>query len=139
MQARASVLIECMPQTAFDFVANPANDHKWRSHLASSRGHVAAAGDRVTQTYTYQGKSQTIELEVSEYEAPERLSYTIHKPARARFAFQFRPEGGATRVSMSASASLSGPAALFEGRIQSEADKLLRTDLDRLKRALEQG
>ncbi len=139
MQTRASVLIECMPKTAFDFVANAANDHQWRSHLASSHGHATAVGDRITQTYSYQGKSQTIELEVAEFEPPERLSYVIHKPARARFAFQFRAEGGATRVSMSVSASLSGPAALFEGRVQSEAEKLLRTDLDRLKHVLEQG
>lgn len=139
MQARASVLINCSVEKTFAFIADTANDRAWRSYLDSSRGRVTAVGDRVTQTYSYQGKSKSVELEVSEFEPPERLGYTIHEPARARMSFHCRPDGTETRVSITISATLSGPAALFEGRAQTEADKLLKTDLDRLKRALEQA
>lgn len=139
MQARASVLINCPVETAFAFIADSANDRAWRSHLASSHGHATAVGDRITQTYSYQGKSKSVELEVSEFEPPERLGYTIHEPARARMSFHCRPDGEGTRVSITISATLTGPAALFEGRAQTEADKLLKTDLNRLKQALEQA
>ncbi len=138
MQARASVLIDCPVETAFAFIADTANDRAWRSHLDSSRGRATAVGDRISQTYSYQGKGKSVELEVSEFEPPERLGYVIHEPARARMSFHCRPDGTATRVSVTISANLSGPIALFEGRAQKEADKLLKTDLDRLKRALEQ-
>lgn len=137
MQTRASVLIACMPAAAFAFIADAANDRRWRSHLVSSHGRATAVGDRITQTYSAEGKTAAIELEVTEFAPPERLGYTMHKPARARFAFQCRPEGTGTRVSMSISAELSGPAALFEGRVKTEADRILKADLAQLKRALE--
>lgn len=137
MQARASVLIACTPGAAFAFIADAANDRAWRSHLVSSHGRATAVGDRITQNYAAEGKTASIELEVAEFDPPERLSYVMHKPARARFSFQCRPEDGGTRVSMAISATLSGPAALFEGRVQTEADKILRADLAQLKRALE--
>lgn len=137
MQSRASVLIDCMPRTAFEFIADTDNDKKWRSYLTDSEGHAMAVGDWITQTYEYKGKSKTVEFEVSEYQPPETLVYVMHEPTKARFVFHCRAEGGSTRVSMSMSANLSGPAALFAGRAQSEADKLLRTDLQSLKTALE--
>lgn len=139
MQSRASVLISRTPDAVFDFIADTANDRTWRTHLTASHGQATAVGDRITQTYSYEGKTQTIELEVSEFERPERLSYLLRKPARIRFSFQCRAEGAGTRVSMAMSADLSGPAALFAGRMQTEADKLLNSDLGRLKVALESG
>ena len=139
MQARASVLIACAPEVAFAFIADTANDRTWRSHLVSSSGRATAVGDRIVQTYSAEGRSAAIELEVSEYSPPERLSYVMHKPARARFSLACRAEGSGTRVSMSVSANLSGPAALFEGRVQAEADRVLKADLDQLKRALERA
>jgi len=137
MQARASTLVDAAPDAVFRFIADPANDRRWRSYLTSSRGKVTALGDRVVQTYTAQGKSKTVELEVSEYEPPERLSYRIAGPFRAKLAFQCRPEAGGTRVSMSLTAQVSGVASLAEGRVESEVLKVARGDLGRLKLALE--
>lgn len=133
MQARGSIVLDCPIEEAFRFVSEPSNDPKWRSHLASSHGRVAAVGDRVTHTYSYGGKSKSIVLEVSEYEPPERLAYVMHEEVRVRMAFQFRAEGEGARVGVTMSSALTGAVALFEGRIQTEADRLIRTDLERLK------
>ena len=135
MQVRGSAVIQCSADEAFRFVANPANDPKWRSHIVSSRGSVQAVGDTVMQTYAYGGKSRSVVLEVSEYDPPERLAYVMNDQVRVRLAFHFRPEGNGTRVSVTLSSALTGPAAMFEGRIQTEGEKLIRTDLDRLKLA----
>jgi len=137
VQARASIVIARRPDEVFRFIAGPANDPLWRSHLVSSRGRVTAIGDRVTQTYSAQAGSKTVELEVSEYQPPERLAYRLKEPVRARLAFQCRPEGGGTRVSMAFSAELDGIVSLAEGRVEAEVEKLARTDLERLRRALE--
>ena len=137
MQTRASILIKRRPDDIFSFIADPANDHLWRSHLIASRGHVTGVGDRVSQTYSAQAVSKTIDLEVSEFQPPERLAYRMREPVRARLAFQCRPEGGGTRVSMSLSAEVSGIASVMEGRAEAEVTKLARTDLERLRRVLE--
>jgi carbon monoxide dehydrogenase subunit G len=138
MQARSSTRVEASPEDVFAFIADPANDRRWRSHLASSRGSVSGVGDRVTQTYSAQVGSKTVELEVTEYSPPERLAYRMSGgPVRARLAFQCRPEDGGTRVSMSLSADIGGIASIAEGRVEAEVLKLARADLAKLKQVLE--
>jgi len=137
MQGRSSTVISVPPEVVFRFISDPANDRLWRSHLLASHGSVHGVGDRVTQTYSYQGHTQTVELEVSEYDPPTRLAYRLTGPFRARFSFQCLPEAGGTRVGFSLSSTLTGPAALLEGRVTSEVTKLARTDLERLQWALE--
>lgn len=137
MQARGSIVIACTPDEAFAFVADAANDLAWRSYLVASHGRATAVGDIVMQRYSAEGRSFEVRLEVSEYQPPGRLSYIIHEPTRVRVAFQFRPEGEGTRVSVTLSSILTGTATLFEARIQSEGDRIVHTDLQRLKMALE--
>lgn len=137
MQARASVLVQAPADRAFAFIADPANDLQWRSHLVSSRGAISAPGDRVVQTYSHGGRSKTVDLTVAEYDPPHRLTLALTEPARARLSFTCRPDSGGTRVSASISATLSGPLALFESRAQAELEKVLHADLDRLKAALD--
>jgi uncharacterized protein YndB with AHSA1/START domain len=137
MQGRSSIVIAVPPEVVFRFISDPANDRLWRSHLLASHGTAQGIGGRVTQTYSYQGRTQTVELEVSEYEPPTRLTYRLTGPFRARLSFQCLPEAGGTRVGFSTSAVLTGPATLLEGRVTSEVTKLARTDLERLKRVLE--
>ncbi|MHB1135537.1 MAG: SRPBCC family protein [Coriobacteriia bacterium] len=136
MQARSSVLIPLSADEVFAFIADSANDRRWRSHLVASHGRITAPGDRVSQTYTYEGRSKTVEATVSEIDPPNRLTFALTEPAKARLSFTCRPEDGGTRVSASLSATLSGPLALFESRAQAELEKLLRTDLASLKATL---
>ncbi|MDY0340581.1 MAG: SRPBCC family protein [Coriobacteriia bacterium] len=137
MQSRSSVLIVLSAEDIFAFLVDPANDRRWRSHLVSSRGSITAPGDHISQIYSYGGRSKTIELSVSEIDRPHRLTFALTDPVSARLSFALRPDGGGTRVSVSLSADLSGPLALFESRAQAELAKQLRADLDRLKVTLE--
>jgi uncharacterized protein YndB with AHSA1/START domain len=139
MQARASTLIARPPDEVFAFMADQSKARLWRSHLTASRGTVTAAGDVVTQTYTAAGQTKTVEFEVAELAPPERLTFRLRGPVRARLAFQCRPESGGTRVSISLSAELTGFASLAEGRAESELTKLAHADLAALKHVLESG
>lgn len=137
MQSRGSVMIAQPVEEVFAFISDTGNDRSWRSHLVSSRGRVSAVGDRIVQTYMAEGRSKTLELSVAEFDPPRRLTYTVDKPVRARLSFQCRPEGAGTRVSATFSATVSGPAALLAGRMQSELDALIKRDLHSLREHLE--
>ena len=137
MQARATTLIGRPPDEVFAFIADPANDRRWRSYLVSSRGHASAVGDVVTQTYEARGQTKVIELEVTEFSPPDRLSYRYRGPERVRISLQCRPEDGGTRVSFSVAAELGGLVSLASGRIEAEALKIAHADLAALKQVLE--
>ena len=137
MQSRASTLIARPPEAVFAFMTDPANDRRWRSHLTSSRGRVSEVGDVVVQTYAAGAQSKVVELEVAELTPPERVTFRVRGPVRARLAYQCRPESGGTRVSASLSAELGGLASLASGRVEAEAAKLASADLAALKRVLE--
>lgn len=137
MQAHGSIVVARPAEAAFAFVADPANDSHWRSNLVRSSGTVAGVGDTVSQTYSYQGRTQHVTADVTEFERPSRFTLVVHEPLRIRLSFQFTPEGDGTRVGATISSTLTGAAALFEGRVQSEAERLIKADLQRLKTALE--
>lgn len=137
MEARASVHIGRSPEAVFDFISDPANDRVWRSRIVSSRGRTTGGGDRVVQTYAYEGRSGTVELEVTEYQRPERLTLTIRDPVKVRISFGCRAEDDGTRVTASIRGEPPTAAKMFAARIQREADELVRTDLASLKRVLE--
>jgi carbon monoxide dehydrogenase subunit G len=139
VRVRGGVLIQREPADVFRFVSDPTKDLSWRSHLVASRSADAelAAGSIIRQTYAYQGHMVEAELEVSEYAPPESIGFRLRGQMRARVNYSCAPEAGGTRFSMSGTYELSGPAALFEGRIKRELDEAIVTDLKRLKTALE--
>jgi hypothetical protein len=139
MRARGSVVIAREPSEVFRFVSYPSNDLSWRSYLVSSHAADAplAVGSTIRQTYSYQGRSVEVELEVTDYAPPEHIGLRARGKIPARINLTCTPEPGGTRFNMSGSAELTGPASLFEGRIQRELDQTIATDLERLKKALE--
>jgi uncharacterized protein YndB with AHSA1/START domain len=139
MRARGSVVIQLEPSEVFRYISDPSKDLSWRSHLVASHAADAqlAVGSIIRQTYSYEGHTVEAELEVTEYAPPERIALRTHGKMRARIVCTCEPESGGTRFSMSGTAELTGPASLFEGRVQRELDQTIATDLKRLKTALE--
>lgn len=139
MRARGSIVIAREPADVFRFVSDPAKDTSWRSYVTAAHATgPMAVGARSRQTYSYQGRITDLELEVTEYAPPERISFRTHGQVRARIGYSCVPDAGGTRFNMSMSADIPGPAALFESRIQRELDRVISADLKRLKAALEQ-
>jgi carbon monoxide dehydrogenase subunit G len=138
MRARGSVFIERDPAEVFAYVSDPSKDLSWRSFLVASRAvGDPAVGSIVRQTYSYQGHSVDVELEVTEYAPPERMELVARGKVPARISLTCTPEAGGTRFSVSGSAQLTGLASMFAGRIQRELDAAIVADLGRLKSALE--
>jgi carbon monoxide dehydrogenase subunit G len=139
MRARGSVVIQREPSEVFGFISDPSKDLSWRSYLLASRTADAelAVGSIIRQTYSYEGRTVEAELEVTEYVPPERIAFRTRGKVHARIVCTCVAESGGTRFNMSGTADLTGPASLFEGRIQRELDQTIATDLGRLKAALE--
>jgi carbon monoxide dehydrogenase subunit G len=141
MRARGSIVIAREPEAVFRFVSDPTRDTTWRSFVTASHAAEGAVtvGSRVRQTYSYQGRTIELEVEVTEYAPPERIGFRTHGELRARINYTCVAEAGGTRFNMSLAADIPGPAALFESRIQREVDGAIATDIKRLKAALEQS
>lgn len=138
MRARGSIVIEREPADVFAYVTDPAKDLSWRSFLVTSHGPAPlAAGSMVRQTYSYQGHTVNVELEVTAYEPPDRIELKAHGSVPARIVLTCTPEDGGTRFNLSGIAELTGLASMFEGRIQRELDAAIAGDLKRLKAVLE--
>jgi carbon monoxide dehydrogenase subunit G len=138
MRAGGSIVIEREPAEVFAYVTDPARDLSWRSFLTASHGSTPlAAGSLVRQSYSYQGHTVNVELEVTAYEPPDRIELKARGSIPARIVLTCTPEGGGTRFNLSGTAELTGLAAMFEGRIQRELDATIGGDLKRLKAALE--
>ncbi len=140
MRARASVHIEREPEAVFARIADFATHAQWRPEVASSQvlGEVGR-GARVIQHVSAAGHGATVEVEITEFEPPERLSFRYRGTPRARGGFRLEREGGGTRVHMSATVELDGAASLVEGRIRAVAEEYAQRGLTRLKELLESG
>lgn len=140
MRARGSIEITREPAHVFRLVSDPSKDMSWRSYVSASHGtgEVLGQGSRLRQTYSYEGRTQELEVEVTEYVPPERIGFRTHGQLRARISYSCVAEPGGTRFNMSLAAELPGPAAMFESRIQREVERVIAADLKRLKAVLEQ-
>jgi len=96
-------------------------------------------GARVVQRVSLQGRGAVVELEITEFVPPERISFRARGAPRGRGGFRLEPEGSGTRVNISATVELEGAAALAEDRIREAAEAGARQSLARLKAQLEMG
>lgn len=140
MRARASIHIDREPAAVFERLADFGTHSSWRPEVLSSQviGEVAR-GSRVMQRVSLQGHGGLLDLEITEFVPPERISFRARGGTRARGGFRLEPENGGTRVNISATVQLNGSASLAEDRIREAAEANARQSLTRLKSQLESG
>jgi len=141
VRARASVHIDREPDVVFERLADFAGHASWRPEVVSTRvtGNVAL-GSRVVQHISLDGRSAVVDLVITEFAPPERISFRSRSAApRARGGFRLEREDGGTRVSISATVELEGAASLAEDRIREMAEASAGESLARLKDQLENG
>ncbi|MBW6469039.1 MAG: SRPBCC family protein [Coriobacteriia bacterium] len=141
MRARASAYIDREPHAVFERLADFASHASWRPEVLSTQviGEVAR-GSEVIQGVSLQGRTAALELVITEFDPPERISFrTKTANPRARGGFRLEREGSGTRVNISATIELEGAASLAEERIRGAAELNARESLARLKAQLESG
>lgn len=140
MRAQKSIYVDRPVEDVFWFLADHTNERRWRSELLGLAfvGDVSqGVGAHTRQTISYQGRIVEVNLEVTEFLPGERICFKAHGGVRAHGCIAVRPEGTGTRVSVSGTAELKGPAAMMERFIMQAVERVAEEDLKRLRAVLE--
>jgi carbon monoxide dehydrogenase subunit G len=135
--------IERSQQEVFDFMADPANDPKWRDSAVSSEwiseGPISV-GSRLKSVDKMMGRKIESTSEVTSYDPPNRYGQkTLGGPVPFDFTITLEPDGSGTMLTMAGQAEVGGFFKLAEGLVGKQFEKQLDTDFKGLKRVLEQG
>lgn len=140
MRVQRSIYVERPVEEVFWFLADHANDRRWRSELLGMNvvGDVGqGVGAHTRQTISYQGRILEVNLEITDFVPNERICLKAHGGVRAHGCLAVRPEGTGTRVSVSGTAELKGSAAMMERYILQAVELIAEEDLKRLRTVLE--
>jgi uncharacterized membrane protein len=137
--AENSIHIDRPRSEVFQFVADHANDIRWRSGVmdierqsGDGRGAIFRQGVKGPL-----GKRIPADFEVTEYEENSRLAFrTLEGPVRPEGEYRFETDDGGTRVSLSLNATLRGPQKLMAPMVARKMRSEVGALLD-LKRVLE--
>lgn len=142
MRVRCGIYIDRPPTAVFDFVADHANDVRWRAEITGHErvGEIASGvGAHIRQTVAYQGRVAQLSIEVTDHVPPERICFRVHGKTRAHGCYEFTPEGDGTRFAVAITVELKGSEAMLERYVRQALDQAVEADLARLKRVLETG
>lgn len=135
--------IERPQQEVFDFMADPANDTKWRDSAVSaewdSEGPIKV-GSRLKSVDRMMGRNIESSSEVTAYDPPHKYAQkTLGGPVPFEFTITLEPDGTGTKVTMAGQAEVGGFFKLAEGLVGKQFEKQIDTDFQGLKRVLEGG
>jgi uncharacterized membrane protein len=141
-RAELSTFIDRPPDEVFAFVADPANNPKWRSYVESSGWSddgPMRVGRRGYQTSKIMGRRMSVEAEIVEWDPPHRVTWqTLQGGATVRSWVTVRPEGTGSMVTGGAEGEING---IIGKLITPLAARVMvsqaRTSLVKLKAALE--
>lgn len=138
-EATHSVTILRPRHDVFAFVADHANDPRWRSGILEIR---RESGDGVGERWHQAmrgplGRSIAADIETTELEPDRRLGFHgTAGPVRPTGRYSFEDDAGGTRVTFSLSAELRGAKRLMAPMVGKTMEAEVRA-LDRLKHVLE--
>jgi carbon monoxide dehydrogenase subunit G len=141
MNVERSTTIACPPSKAFAFVSDPRNLPKWQPAVSEVQlDGDAAVGSQFVESRQFVGKRFRSTVEVTEVE-PDRV-FTIrvvNGPVPITVRHLFDADGDGTRLTVAASAQLSGLKKLGSSVMVKAAERDAEANLARLKTLLEGG
>jgi uncharacterized protein YndB with AHSA1/START domain len=133
------VAIDRPPAEVFAYVSDPANLPAWQgSCVAATADGPVAVGTRIMEKRRFLGREATTVVEVTEIE-PDRLLMldVVDGPVSFTVTHRLVPEGGGTRLTISAEGEPGGLLRLGSRLLVRAVDEETRTNLERLKELLE--
>jgi uncharacterized protein YndB with AHSA1/START domain len=125
----------------FDYLTDPTHLHEWDPRIvevAHEPPGRLTVGTRIRETRAVLRRRVTQTLEVTEIEEPVLLAMRIVEgPLPIEIRTVLEPQGGTTRVHVSATGELSGLARVAEPVLGRAAKRQLRTYYDGLRKRLE--
>jgi carbon monoxide dehydrogenase subunit G len=136
-----SIFINRPPQEVFDFMANPANDVKWRESAVSSEWTSEGppgVGSTLRSVDKILGREMESTSEITAWEPPNHYGQkAIGGPVPFEMTVKLEAEGDGTQLTMSGNAEPGGFFKLAEGLVRQQLEKQFDTDLKGLKSKLE--
>ena len=136
-----TIHIERAPGDVFEYLTDPDKLVEWQAGLAEMRkesGEPLGVGSRLREVRTFLGRRATSTLEVTRYELDRTFSIkSVAAPIPFEVHQTLEPEGGGTRISVTAEARPGGLMRLASGVGARAAERQTREDFERLKRLLE--
>lgn len=136
-----SIFINRPPQTIFDYVADPANAHKWQSQMVAvewiSEG-PPSVGSRQRGLSRFLGRDIEVISEFTVWDPPHQHVFKIvDGPIQLEGGMRFEAQENGTTVTMSGQSDLSGVFKLAEGLIKKQMERQFDTNLEALKILME--
>ncbi|HEX6306407.1 MAG TPA: SRPBCC family protein [Anaerolineales bacterium] len=130
-------------QEVFEYVSNPANDHQWRNSVElvewTSEG-PPGVGSSQHQVDRFLGRKIDSTLEITSWDPPNQYGQkVVSGPIPFEVTITFDSMEGGTQLSVFGQAEFGGFFKMAEGLIGKQIEKQLDTELNNLKRALEEG
>ena len=135
--------IERQKQEVFEFLADPANDPKWRESAVSSEWMTEGpikVGSRLKSVDKLMGRKIESTSEVTVYDPPNKYGLkTLGGLVPFEFTMTLEPEGDGTRLTMEGQAEVGGFFKVAEGLVRRQLEKQLEADFAGQKRVLNRG
>lgn len=138
----ATIHVDRPPEEVFDFVANAANNPRWRSSVVRTEwldDGPMRVGRRGRQSARLFGREWTVEAEVVEWDPPRGAAWrAIQGPVSVRSWIRVEPDGTGSRVSGGADGGFTGPIGGLLTRLA--VPRMIRqaeVDLEKLRKHLE--
>lgn len=140
--AARTIIINRPVSEVFAFFTNPANDAKWRSHVAE----IVATGAPAVGTTIKQamegpgGRKIPADIRITTFAPDSKYAFeVIAGPVRPAGEMIFVPQGEATQVTFSLTADIGGVKKfVLSGPVQKSMDGEM-ANLDKAKRLIEAG
>jgi len=127
-------------EEVFAYTSNFANTTDWQGGVESVevQGDSNQVGSKYTEVRKFLGREMRTELEVTAYEPNARwAAKALSGPVPYEVVTTFESKDGGTDVFTKVAGEPSGFFKLAQGAVQSQLDKSLEEDLQRLKQRLE--
>ena len=135
-----SVQIDKPATDVFAYASNYDNATKWQGGVESVEvdGDGNQVGGKYTEVRKFLGREMHTTLEVTAYEPNAKwAAKALSGPVPYEVVTTFTPKDGGTEIFTKVQGETSGFFKLAQGAVQSQLDKSLEEDLQRLKKQLE--
>jgi uncharacterized membrane protein len=120
----------------FAYLTDVRNVPEWQESAVSAEW--IEEGKRFRERRTFLGRSAELELEVTELDPDRRFDVrTVKAPVQLEIHHTLASVDGGTRLQLTAEAKLSGALRFAGGMAKGQAERQLRSDLQRLKAVME--
>jgi uncharacterized membrane protein len=138
-----TILIKRPQQEIFDYVADPANAHKWQSQFLSiewtSEGPHGVGSTQRSLT-RFLGRDIEATSQFTVWDPPNQQRFkVVDGPLKLEGGMKFEPQGHSTKVTMEGQMDANGFFKLAERLLKKQIERQFATNLEALKLLLEEG